>query len=291
MKRFLIRGGLILGAVFVLLFLLRLGYGYLSHPSGDQSISSNGWNYSNSFGNNYQAENQLERKNYASAKMKSGSGTAPDQKYEKVGTLATRTENFSGDEKQIRDLIAKYKALIQSEQRFGLPGNQNLQLGIGVIPDKFDDMVRDCRAIGKTLSLQINKTDKTNEYKDLQAKKTSLVQTRDALTALKSRGGKIDELMELENRILQIEEQIQGLGVRLGEYDAENEFCTVKLTLSESGKIPGIPFAQRLKVAFEWTVTVYAELMMSVFFGLLALSLLAWLAPRVIALAKYWKLA
>jgi hypothetical protein len=290
MKRFLIRGGLILAALFVILFLLRLGYGYLSHPSGDQSISSNGWNYSNSFGNNFQAEN-LERKNYASAKMKSGSGTAPDQKYEKVGTLVTRTENFSDDEKQLRDLIVKYKALIQSEQRFGLPGNQNLQLGIGVIPDKFDDMVKDCRAIGKTLSLQINKTDKTNEYKDLQAKKTSLVQTRDALTGLKSRGGKIDELMELENRILQIEEQIQGLGVRLGEYDAENEFCTVKLTLSESGKIPGIPFAQRLKVAFEWTVAVYAGLMMTAFFGILSLSLLAWLTPRVIALAKHWKLA
>jgi len=243
------------------------------------------WAYSNSALNNA----SFERKNYATAKIKNDAGGSPDQKYEKVGALVTQTQRFTEDEKQARALILQYKALIQSEQRSGLPGNQNLQLGIGVIPEKFDEMVRDCRAIGKTLSLQINKTDKTNEYKDLQAKKTSLVETRAALSALKTRSGKIEELMELENRILQIDEQVQGLGVRLGEYDAENEFCTVKLTLSETGKVSGIPLLQRLKVSLEWTVSIYAGLMAIAFFGSLFLALLAWSLPRFTVLAKQWK--
>lgn len=286
MKRFLIRGGLILATVFVILLFLRLGYGYLRHPSGAEGNPSDSWAYGNSMMNSV----KMERNNYASAKLKTTSGSVPDQKYEKIGTLVSQTKNFDDDEKNLRSLITRYKALVQSEQRSGLPGNQNLQLGIGVVPDKFDEMVQECRTIGKTLSLQINKSDKTNEYKDLQAKKTSLVQIRDALGSLKSRGGKIEELMELENRILQIEELIQGLGVRLGEFDAENEFCTVKITLRESTKIPGIPFIQRLKVALEWTVSLYAELMTSAFFGTLFLAILAWLVPRLMEWAKRLKL-
>ena len=40
----------------------------------------------------------------------------------------------------------------------------------------------------------------------------------------------------MENKILEVEESIQKLGVKLGEFDTENEFCTIKFSLSESGK-------------------------------------------------------
>jgi hypothetical protein len=74
-------------------------------------------------------------------------------------------------------------------------------------------------------------------------------------------------LTALEDRILAIENQIQSLGVKLGEYDEENEFCTVKFTLNEVSAAKGIPFVKRVKVAFEWTVKYYAVIMAICFFG------------------------
>lgn len=82
---------------------------------------------------------------------------------------------------------------------------------------------------------------------------------------MKSKGGKIDEYMGLENRILEIEQQLQGLGVSLGDFDDENEFCTVQFSLLE-GKELRIGVMQRIKVALEWTVKIYLRIMTTLFF-------------------------
>ncbi len=96
-------------------------------------------------------------------------------------------------------------------------------------------------------------------------KKQSLEKIRTSLIDLKSKGGKIEEYMDLENRILEIEQQLQGIGVSLGDFDDENEFCTVQFSLLE-GKEMKIGIMQRVKVALEWTVKIYLRLMSSLFF-------------------------
>jgi hypothetical protein len=248
---------------FVSLFLLRLLYGYIVYPSDVLNDSSNFSPQQMNSGF------ELLRKNYASEKSfyKTDSQiskvTAPtkfDQKYEKVGSLSSRTNEFDKEEKNVRDLIKNFKALIQYEESLGLEGKRSLNLGIGVNPDKFDEMIAEIKKIGKLESIQINKTDKTNEYSDLNAQRESLEKTRAALISFKGKGGKIDELINLENKILEVEESIQKLGVKLGEFDTENEFCTIKFSLYESGRANKswfISLLQRIKTAFEWTVKYY----------------------------------
>jgi hypothetical protein len=51
----------------------------------------------------------------------------------------------------------------------------------------------------------------------------------------------------------------------LGDFDEENEFCTVKFSLNE-GKERNINILQRLKVALEWTVPIYLGIMTTIFF-------------------------
>jgi L-lactate utilization protein LutB len=77
-------------------------------------------------------------------------------------------------------------------------------------------MSTDLQKIGKLLSIQIDKSDKTNEYKDLQAKRVSLEKSHASLIGLKGHAAKVEELINLENRILELEKEIQTLGVHLG---------------------------------------------------------------------------
>lgn len=255
MKQKLSRGLLYVLLGFVVVLLLRLGYGYL-YPNGRAFVAQEqgGWF-------------ETAIRNYASEKMDvkgkaDGASYSVDQKYEKVASLQTRTRNYDEDEKKVRVLTTKYNALVQFEQNYGLPGARRLNLAIGVPPVKFDDMVAEVKTIGKLSVIRIDKTDKTNEYKDLNAKRVSLDKTRTELAKLKAVGGSIEERINLENRLLEIESEIQGMGVRLGEYDAENEFCTVKFGLEElSGAAAGIPFLTRLKVAMEWTIKYYAVML------------------------------
>lgn len=116
-----------------------------------------------------------------------------DQKYEKVGSVVSKTRAFEEDEKAVRELTNKYSALIQFEKSSGLPGSRRVELAIGVPPKRFEPMVGELRKIGELSSIQIDKIDQTNEFKELKAKRASLEKTRDALVNLKSKPGRIEE--------------------------------------------------------------------------------------------------
>ena len=245
--------------IFLILFIFRLIYGYTktfdNTPNQTQFFES----ISNT------------KRNYASKEYKVKSNTTNqssvkvDQKYEKIAEINTKSSEFDKEEKQSRKEINKFNALIQFEQKSGNKGYRKLNLVIGVPPENFDSLYNQLIKIGTVQAKQITKKDKTNEYKELNAKKSSLEKIRTSLIDLKSKGGKIEEYMDLENRILEIEQQLQELGVSLGDFDDENEFCTVQFSLLE-GKEIKIGLMQRIKVALEWTVKIYLRIMTTLFF-------------------------
>ena len=57
--------------------------------------------------------------------------------------------------------------------------------------------------------------------------------------------------------------QLQEQGVELGNFDAENEFCTVKFSLFEGAAEQKIGLMRRIKVALEWTIKYYGILVFS----------------------------
>ncbi|HNB73409.1 MAG TPA: DUF4349 domain-containing protein, partial [Acidobacteriota bacterium] len=196
--------------------------------------------------------------------------------------LNSLTRHFDQDETRVRTLVKDQRGLIQFEQRFGLAGNRRLNLVIGVPPEQFDTAIEKIQVIGTITSIRIDKTDKTNEYKSLNAKKTSLEKTIQGLTALKGRSGQIDELINLESKILEIENEIQSLGVTLGEFDEENEFCTIRFSLlEETARVSSISLTHRLKVALYWTVQYYAILLASLGSGSLLILAVVTLAEKL----------
>jgi len=177
------------------------------------------------------------RKNYASKEytpINNSLSVKVEQKYEKIAHINTRSNTYEYEEQLMRKQIKDFDALIQFEEKKGNKGRRKLNLHIGVPPENFDKMYQHLIKIGNVQFKQITKKDKTNEYKELNAKKTSLEKIRTSLIDLKLKGGKIEEYILLENRILEIEQQLQGLGVSLGSFDDENEFCTIQFSLSEN---------------------------------------------------------
>lgn len=257
--------------LFVLMFLFRLAYSYSADLENQTGILNQ--NSSTNF--------EYGRKNYASEKAfvpsEPKQTAAGSQKYEKVAALSSHTSEFEESEKKTRKLVQDAKGVIQYEQKSGLPGKRTLQLGIGVNPDQFDATVESIRAIGKVDSISVNKADKTNEYKNITATRISLEKSKAGLLSLKGRNGKIDELISLEKEILSIEEKIQELGVRLGEFDEENEFCTIKFTLKETGIASGgfSVLLKKCKISLEWTIQ-YGLLLAFLYFFFVVGSWMSW---------------
>jgi Domain of unknown function (DUF4349) len=246
-----------LGA-FLLLFLFRISYGYL------ETDTNNSLNNSGSFFG--QIENL--RKNYASEKVKtlsepsfqsqdSKTDFASNQKYEKTASLISKTSNFDEEITGLNRLTKDYKAVVQYEKNEGKKGSRELHLLIGVNPSLFDSFYLQIQKIGDLKTTEITKIDKTNEFRQLNAKKVSLEKTLTSLNDLKSRGGAIGDYVALHDKILEIEKQLQELGVELGNFDSENEFCSIRFSLYEGASERKISVLKRIKVALEWTIKYY----------------------------------
>ncbi len=274
---------------FLGLFLFRLVYGFVAYPQNslsetallNQMVNSEN-RLTSSFSTRNYASKKIIRQNASSVKTP----MSVDQKYEKVASISNKSTKFEEAENQTRQLIKSFNALIQFEQKSGLKNNRYLHLAIGVDPTKFEEMTDSLATIGKLVGFRVDKVDKTSEFKNLQVKKVSLEKNLASLKSFKSQGGKLEELIALEGKILEMEEKIQSLGIDLGEFDEENEFCTIKYTLEEFKiKESKIPLVHRLKTAFEWTIEYYAYLLglllMASVISLIGATIIRLLAPLV----------
>jgi hypothetical protein len=240
--------------LFILLFAFRLIYGYVATDN----------NYSNDYSDNFFSSIDNLRKNYASEKIamkgdvQVSSNIASNQKFEKTASIKTKTSEFEKDEQTLKAKVKTYNSVIQYEQNLGQKGNRQIHLLIGVNPSLFDSLYDDLQKIGVIKATEITKVDKTNEYRQLNAKKTSIEKTLQNLNELKSKGGQIADFVALNDKILEIEARAQELGVELGNFDTENEFCTVKLSMYEGATEKNVSFIHRIKVALEWTIKYFA---------------------------------
>ena len=261
------RAAAIAALIFLALFLLRLLTANDQGSRADFGLDGIGQQGGESFENS--------RKNYASSKALQATGQpiGDSQKYEKIGSLTQTSKAFDTDRSQVDAVVEAKKAIVQLERATGLSGSRVLHLGIGVPPDNFDGFIEDLRKIGNSTAIEIVKNDKTNEYLQLRAKRATLEKARASLEGLQASGGSIDERVKVQNRLTEIEQEIQNLGVALGDYDSANELCTVRLTLREGRQVVAASWSRRVLAALEWTVPVYAGLGI----GFLAFVLAGWL--------------
>jgi hypothetical protein len=249
------------GAIFIVMLAFRLLYGYVATSTGrGDEYSDDFFSSIENLRRNYASEKFAPEKFALKKDVAVSASIASNQKFEKTASVKSKTSEFSQDEKLIKAKTLAYKAVIQYEQNLGQKGNRQIHLLIGVAPAMFDRFYQEIQTIGSVKATEITKVDKTNEYRQLNAKKVSIEKTLASLNELKSKGGQIADFVSLNDKILEIEEKLQELGVELGNFDAENEFCTVKFSLYEGATEKSISFIHRLKVALEWTIKYFAIL-------------------------------
>jgi hypothetical protein len=251
--------------VFLMLFAFRIGFA--PRPAGHEAG-----------GFVQQQSVAMARKNYASANLSAGPHTGDGQKYEKVATLTELTDDFEADRKRIDSLIAAHTGIVQLESATGLAGHRTRYLGIGVPPDRFDAFITAVTAVGRSAQVEIVKIDRTNEYLQLRAKRTTLEKALAGVEAIKTEGGSVVERLNAQNRQTEIEQRLQDLAVSLGEFDAQNELCTVKLTLREVPAAAPRAWSARIADALVWASIRYALLGA----GFLCLIIGGWLAVPLV---------
>ena len=227
----------------------------------------------------YGDKGEASIKNYASQRMEysaeGAAATVLDQKYERIASIAAKTVSFEEDLARFGAILEENRAVVQMENRRGLPGSRRADLIVGVRPENFDVMQAAVSAIGRLTSSTTTKTDKTYEYRQMLAEKATLERRLQSYEELKKRGGSVAEMLQLEDKIIEVEAQIQQQLIGLGEYSDENALCTINFSLVE-GSEAGVP--RKLWNALKWSTATYFIILA----GLLFLAFVAF------ALAGIW---
>jgi hypothetical protein len=182
------------------------------------------------------------------------------QVYEKNAQMAVSTATFDADDTAIRSTLKASQASIFNEKKIGISPERRLSLEIGVHPDKFDALVAALRGIGHLESISVQQRDRTGDFRRLHAQRQSLKKYLESVLQLRASSGptsSVDEKLKLEQRIQEIEKELQTLNVQLGGFLGKESFYHVYVTLYEyqpTGSERTATVPQRLAHAFVWAL-------------------------------------
>jgi hypothetical protein len=183
----------------------------------------------------------------------------PVRVYDKTAELLSVSTDFGDDEGRIRKVVAGQKAVVFSERSSGVNDGRMLVLGISVHSSRFDELVRQLEQVGQPAAIQVVQQDRTAEFRKLFTERQSLKKYADAILKLRdAKNLSVEESLKLEQKILELEKQIQAVALKLGDFLGSEPSYTLIFTLAETQ--PGglhertFTLARRLGSGFLWAL-------------------------------------
>jgi Domain of unknown function (DUF4349) len=108
------------------------------------------------------------------------------------------------------------------------------QVVVKVLPENLDRFLQKIRAIGELKNQTIGTEDVTKRYFDTEARlKNAQVMEQRLIDMLKTKTGKVSDLLQVEKELGRVREEIEKMQGELKYWDSQVQFATVTISLSE----------------------------------------------------------
>jgi uncharacterized protein YfcZ (UPF0381/DUF406 family) len=156
------------------------------------------------------------------------------QVYEKSAHITTGTAAFDEDQALLRAALTAHQATIFNERSDGIAPARRLTVELGVHPERFDALVERLRQVGQLESIGVQQRDRTGEFRRLYAQRQSLKKYLESVTKLRGvNNPSIDDTLKIEQKIQDVEKELQALSVQLGDLLGKESFYHIQVTLFE----------------------------------------------------------
>ncbi len=190
--------------------------------------------------------------------------------------------------KQIRELIRSADAIIEAESESDsdnrwyysghtkTSGSMRLNLTIRVPAANYEGFVEDISEVGKVLSKSQSVDNISRQYHDTQARIEALTKEEERLNSMIDLAETIEEMIFIEERLTEVEAQLNSYKTNLAAMDVDVAYSTVRLTLREvmiytPEERPTITFGERLARTFENSWEGFADFLEGLLFALIYL--------------------
>lgn len=183
--------------------------------------------------------------------------TATEETAQKIiyrASLRMESTDFDTARDTLLAAVEATGAWIESSQLSGRAedADRYAHYTVRVPADRYRDFLEQAGQSGNVLGLDENAENVTSSYIDLEARITSLENQRDRLNELAAQAETTADLLEIENRLSDVQYQLESYTQQQRALDGQITYSTVEISLSEVAALTptGGSFPQRLSDAF-----------------------------------------
>src|SRR5213595_1275408 len=172
------------------------------------------------------------------AEAKPGETPAPAQANRKlIRNAAVQLEIVSFD-----DAVQKITALANEERGYVATTSSEKQangklrgeVAVKVLPENLDHFLQKIRSLGELKNQTLGTEDVTKAYFDTDARlKNARVMEQRLIDMLKTKTGKVSDLLQVEKELGRVREEIEKMQGELKYWDSQIQFATVTISLAE----------------------------------------------------------
>jgi hypothetical protein len=153
----------------------------------------------------------------------------------KSGKMSLEVDKFDEAEVKITEITNKYGGNISnSSSSMSSGGKKQGTITVRIPADKFDGFVSEVSLIGKVMSQNINASDVTEEYIDLEARlKTQKELEQRLYDLLKTKTSGLSDILEIENKLADVRSKIESTEGRMKFLMSQANFSTLAISVYE----------------------------------------------------------
>ena len=271
------------------------GYNSSAAPSADQAYedSKAEGNYASeaaeeaAYSEDYDSEyDNSTYEDAASGQGDNGSGTAgtegsdsalraqDGQKIVYTGNLKIQTLEYEKSASSIRRKIREYGGFTESENESddnrtwyyedSSGSRRSLSLIARIPSEKFEEFMDSLSGDGKILSRSMNAENISQQYANKENYKKALEKEQERLLAMMDKAGTIEEMIAVEERLSEVERQLNAFKTDLSAMDKDVQFSTIYIDLTEVKRYTEEPhvttFGERIENAFDDAISGFVNL-------------------------------
>ena len=149
--------------------------------------------------------------------------------------ISLETKNFDTDISKVKELVTSNGGYFENSSTYGNVeyGNRSASYTVRIPADNYDTFMNSVGTVGSLVSKNESVDDITSSYVDVQARLKSLETKLERLQELEQQATSVDELLDIEDRINEVQYQIESYTAQKKTYDDKVDYSTVSIDVSE----------------------------------------------------------
>jgi anti-sigma factor RsiW len=180
-------------------------------------------------------ENAAVEKEAAQSPVESPAPALANRKLIRNATVALEIVSFDNAVQKITACAKEeqgYVATADSEKQAN--GKLRGQVVVKVLPENLDRFLQKIRSLGELKNQTLGSEDVTKAYFDTDARlKNARVMEQRLIDMLKTKTGKVSDLLQVEKELGRVREEIEKMQGELKYWDSQVQFATVTISLAE----------------------------------------------------------